>query len=128
MFGVMNAENMNREVEQQQPQAPRGRGRPKGSKNKRPLMAEGWSHEKTSAYTRKWQKVDKIRPQFSVSRKDATEILFDYLRSVRGRTALRDMIVNGSPGIGKLSDVALGKYLELTGLLSRYPHDVIVKA
>lgn len=124
---VMGNQNMNSDVESQQPQAPRGRGRPKGSKNKRPMLTEGWSHEKTSTYTRKWQKVDKIRPQFSVSRKDTSEILFDYLRSARGRGALKDLIVNGTPGIGKLSDSALGKYMEMTGLLSRYPHDVIVK-
>lgn len=111
-----------------QPHAPRGRGRPKGSKNARPAaLTEGWSHDKTSTYTRKWQRTDKIRPQFAVTRKDATEILFDYLRSVRGKEALRDLIVSGTPGIGKLSDAALGKYLEMTGLLSRYPHDVIVR-
>lgn len=126
MQSVIGNENVNREVVIH-PQAPRGRGRPKGSKNKRPMLTEGWSQDKASAYTRKWQKVDKIRPQFSLTRKDATEILFDYLRSVRGKDALRDLILRGNPGIGKLSDTALGKYMEMTGLLSRYPHDVIVR-
>lgn len=105
----------------------RGRGRPRGSKNKTKFLTEGWSHEKTSTYTRKWQRVQKLKPQFSLTRKDAYEILFSYLRSVKGKAALKEILISGTVGVGKLSDTSLGQYLEKTNLLSRYPHDVIIK-
>lgn len=122
---------------------PRGRGRPKGSKNKPKFYAqpsEGWSLQATpddeaalvsgktrsASAHRKWQR-DYIKPQFVLSRKEAYEIFFKYLRSAQGKNALRDLITQGSPGVGKLSDSSLGKYLEQTNLLSRYPHEVVIK-
>lgn len=119
----------------------RGRGRPKGSKNKPKLYAqpqEGWDQEaiemtqkptirpRSEALHRKWQR-EWVKPHFALSRKEAYEIFFSYLRSSRGKEALRDLIVKGSPGVGKLSDSALAKYLEQTNLLSRYPHEVVIR-
>lgn len=119
----------------------RGRGRPKGSKNKPKLFApqrEGWdiqydkgeakiSKPKTVRGYRKWRQ-EMIRPQFALTRNDAYEIFFEYLRSASGKIALKDIIVQGSAGIGKMSDAALSKYLEQTNLLSRYPHEVVIKS
>jgi hypothetical protein len=121
----------------------RGRGRPKGSKNKSKMFAqpsEGWSLQATpedeaalvsgktrsASAHRKWQR-GHIKPQFVLNRKEAYEIFFRYLRSAEGKNALRDLITEGSPGVGKLSDSNLGKYLEQTNLLSRYPHEVVIK-
>ena len=119
----------------------RGRGRPKGSKNKPKLFApqqqEGWDIEyekgsakiskpKSSRVYKKWQR-EWIKPQFSLSRKEAYEVFFSFLRSASGKVALKDIIVQGSVGIGKMSDTALAKYLEQTNLLSKYPHEVVIK-
>lgn len=117
----------------------RGRGRPKGSKNKpKSFVSEnvGWDQEaiemtrlakgKSVSMHRKWQR-EYIKPQFVLNRKDAYEIFFKYLRSAAGKEALRDLMVKGSPGVGKLSDSALAKYLEQTSLLSRYPHEVVIR-
>lgn len=139
----MQERNTEQTTEQQTPFAPtkRGRGRPKGSKNKPKFYAqpqEGWDQEaidmtqkkairpRSEALHRKWQR-EWVKPQFTLSRKEAYEIFFNYLRSTRGKEALRDLIVKGSPGVGKLSDSALGKYLEQTNLLSRYPHEVVIR-
>lgn len=123
----------------------RGRGRPKGSKNKPKLFApqqvqkeEGWhidyaegaasvAKPRSGRLYRKWQR-EWIKPQFVLSRKEAYNIFLNYLRSAAGKTALRDIIIQGSIGIGKMSDSALAKYLEKTNLLSRYPHDVVLKS
>jgi hypothetical protein len=120
----------------------RGRGRPPGSKNKPKFFVqpqepaqEGWIKEEKSvevgkkpsvAVRRKWQR-DWIRPQFSLSRKEALELFVRYLRSGQGKIALREIINEGFVGIAKLPDISLGKYLEKTHLLSRYPHDVVIK-
>lgn len=119
----------------------RGRGRPKGSKNKPKFYTqpqEGWDQEaiemldkaparpRSEAIHRKWQR-EWVKPQFALSRKEAYEIFFKHLRSSKGKDALKELIVKGSPGVGKLSDSALAKYLEQTNLLSRYPHDVIIR-
>lgn len=119
----------------------RRRGRPAGSKNKPKfvLPAEDWANEtqnadgpgvtgrkRSHAIHRRWQR-DWIRPQFVLSRKEAFEIFMKYLRSASGKVALRDMILKGNVGIEKLSNPQLGKYLEHTNLLSRYPHDVVIK-
>lgn len=120
----------------------RGRGRPKGSKNKPKFFTpdqepaqEGWiKREKeaeigkkpSTAVRRKWQR-DWIRPQFALSRKEALELFVRYLRSSQGKIALREIINEGFVGISKLPDTSLGKYLEKTNLLSRYPHDVVIK-
>ncbi len=139
---MQEKERTEQETEQNVPSNGHGRrGRPKGSKNKPKFFAptEGWDQEaiemtqrakvgkpRSAAYHRKWQR-EWIRPQFTLSRKEAYEIFFKYLRSSQGKSALRDLITQGSPGVGKLSDSALGKYLEQTSLLSRYPHEVIIR-
>lgn len=81
---------------------------------------------KSTALHRKWQR-EWLKPQFTLSRKEAYDIFFKYLRSSQGKNALMDIVKQGSPGVAKLSDNALGKYLEQTNLLSRYPHDVIIR-
>lgn len=117
------------------------RGRPKGSRNKPKLFAqpeEGWAPQyeparrpaakpRSGRMYRKWQR-EWIKPQFVLTRKEAYDLFLNFLRSIGGKDALREMIVQGSPGVGKLNDVALGKYLEQTNLLSRYPHSVVVKS
>jgi len=131
-------------TEQAEPNGPHEtprRGRPKGSKNKPrfSVSTEGWDQEaiemtqrtkvakpRSAAFHRKWQR-EWIRPQFTLTRKEAYEIFFKYLRSSQVKNALKDLITQGSPGVGKLTDSALGKYLEQTCLLSRYPHEVIIK-
>lgn len=125
-------------------QAAKRRGRPKGSKNRKTVYAmpdEGWDDEsavemtttatpvgksRSAALHRRWQR-EWIRPQFTLARKEAYEIFFKFLRSSKGKEALRKLITNGSPGVGKLTDQQLGKYLESTNLLSRYPHEVVIK-
>lgn len=120
----------------------RGRGRPKGSKNKPKFLAqpvENWDEEavemtrlgkiekaKSVSMHRKWQR-EYIKPQFVLNRKEAYEIFFKYLRSAAGKDALRDLMVKGSPGVGKLNDSSLARYLERTSLLSRYPHEVVIR-
>lgn len=106
------------------------RGRPK----KRHAYEEGFDTDeapvvgkpRSTAIHRRWQR-DMIKPQFHLSRREAFEVFFKYLRSTRGKAALKDIINLGSPGIGKLSDAQLGKYLEQTNLLSRYPHEVVIQ-
>lgn len=139
----MQEKNIEQQVNQQaQPtQTAHRRGRPKGSKNKPKFFAptESWDEEaiemtkqakvgkpRSAALHRKWQR-EWIRPQFTLSRKEAYEIFFKYLRSSPGKSALKDLIIQGSPGVGKLSDNALAKYLEQTSLLSRYPHEVVIR-
>lgn len=126
--------------EEQKPifQEPKRRGRPKAR-----YAYEGWDQgsdgqedadvepakvgkPRSAAIHRRWQR-DMIKPQFHLSRKEAIEVFFSYLRSSRGKDALRNIINQGSPGIGKLSDAQLGKYLEQTNLLSRYPHEVVIE-
>lgn len=97
------------------PEAPPIEGAPKGIEKPR-----------SSTLYRRWQR-GWIKPQFAISRNEAYEVFLKYLRSTNGKSALREVIVNGSPGIGKLSDAALAKYLEKTNLLSRYPHEVVIK-
>lgn len=139
----MQDRNSEQQTEQQTQFVPskRGRGRPKGSKNKPKFYTqsqEGWDQEaidmtkkssirpRSEALHRKWQR-EWVKPHFALSRKEAYEIFFSYLRSARGKEALKDLIVKGSPGVGKLSDSALAKYLEQTNLLSRYPHEVVIR-
>lgn len=105
------------------------RGRPK----KQRTYEEGFDVEaapvgrpRSAAIHRRWQR-DMIKPQFHLSRREAFEVFFKYLRSTKGKKALADIINQGSPGIGKLTDAQLGKYLEQTNLLSRYPHEVVIQ-
>lgn len=120
-------------------QVKRGRGRPKGSKNKPKFLTsepnEGWtaapeppvfSRKPSVAVRRKWQR-DWIRPHFAISRKQALELFVKHLRSAQGKGALQEILSEGFVGISKLPDTSLGKYLEKTHLLSRYPHDVVIK-
>lgn len=107
------------------------RGRPKGSKGRKARQEntdreESLGKTRSAAIQRRWQR-DWIKPQFHLSRNEATEIFFKYLRSARGKAALKGIIDKGSPGIGKLNDAALGRYLEETNLLSRYPHEVLIE-
>ena len=112
----------------------KGRGRPPGSKNKPkgPIeeQREGWfagpSGKSPALLQKKWQR-EYIRPQFVLSRKETLDLFLRYLKSTDGKNALSDILNEGFPGIGKLSDASLSKYVEKTGLLSRYPHDVIIR-
>lgn len=117
------------------------RGRPKGSKNKPKFdfgvspelveaREEGWSIKlgkaKSVAAHRKWQR-DYVLPQFVLSRKQAQELLLKFLRSKPGKSALTTVIAEGFVGIKKLPDVKLGEFLVNTNLLSRYPHEVVIR-
>jgi len=121
----------------------RGRGRPPGSKNKPKVelqepQQEGWFKVQRTAkvsppqtkgtilHQKKWQR-DLVKPQFVLTRDDTTEIFLQFLKSSAGKKALTDLVFDGFPGIGKLSDASLGKFVEHLGLLSKYPHDVIIK-
>lgn len=109
-------------------QGERRRGRPRKQRQEQ----EGWSDEapvsrpRSAAMHRRWQR-DMIAPKFHLTRKEALEVFFKYLRSTRGKEALRKIIAGGSPGIEKLNDGQLGRYLEQTNLLSRYPHEVLIQ-
>ena len=121
----------------------RGRGRPKGSKNKpkfglspteqAPQRKPGWDIDirkgfKTSStsYQRKWQR-GWVLPQFVLNRKQAQEILIKYLRSKPGKQALTSIITDGFVGTAKLADNKLGEFLVSTNLLSRYPHEIVIR-
>lgn len=120
--------------------AAKRRGRPRGSKNK-PKFAhdvssapreEGWEivkklgRPRSLATHRKWQR-DFLLPQFVLTRKQAHELLVKHLRSKPGKDAL-DLVVNdGFIGISKLPDVKLGEFLVSTNLLSRYPHEIVIR-
>lgn len=137
--------NNQQNVTRQSPTTPvkRGRGRPPGSKNKPKTppvedraysdQEEGWNVSATPeigrkpsmVLRRKWQR-EWIRPQFAISRKEVLELFTRYLRSSQGKKALQEVLMDGFSGM-KLSDGALGKYLEKTHLLSRYPHEVVIK-
>ena len=135
-------ENVNPNISQPTPgvfPVKRGRGRPKGSKNKPKFVTseprEGWTpvpakvvaaKKPSRAIHRKWQR-EWIRPNFMVSRKQAVDIFVKHLRSAQGRAALQEIISDGFVGISKMPDATLGKYLEKTNLLSRYPHEVTIR-
>lgn len=145
MNSVVANNEMNREqVESKQETAPRRRGRPKGAKNK-PKVAfapevqeysdvkkEGWEvvkkmgRSKSIAAHRKWQR-DWVLPQFVLSRKQAQDLLIKYLRSKPGKSALTVVLTDGFVGIKKLSDIKLGEFLVTTSLLSRYPHQIVIR-
>lgn len=116
------------------------RGRPKGAKNKPKFgylpsaqpREEGWEitkrigRPKSVAAHRKWQR-DFVLPQFVLSRKQAQDMLLKFLRSKQGKPALAAVINDGFVGIQKLPDEKLGQFLVSTNLLSRYPHEVVVR-
>lgn len=138
--------NVNREETdtQSHEESQKRRGRPKGSKNKpkygfipkyedqQPARAEGWEttkrmgRPKSIAAHRKWQR-DWVLPQFVLSRKQAQDLLHKFLRSKPGKVALAAVINDGFVGIKKLPDVKLGEFLVSTSLLSRYPHQIVIR-
>jgi hypothetical protein len=115
-------------------QGKRGRGRPPGSKNKPKGFVEdqreGWfagpSGKAPAMLQKKWQR-EYIKPQFVLSRQDTLDLFLRYLKSTEGKVALSDILNEGFPGLSRMNDSSLAKYLEKTSLLSRYPHDVIIK-
>lgn len=140
----MNRENVDTEKHEEQ-RKPHRRGRPKGSKNKPKFgyipssessdespRQEGWEITKrigrprSTAAHRKWQR-DWVLPQFVLSRKQAQDLLLKFLRSKPGKAALSAVINDGFVGIKKLPDVKLGEFLVNTNLLSRYPHQIVIR-
>lgn len=81
---------------------------------------------KSLAAHRKWQR-DWVMPQFVVSRRQAQEMLLKYLRSKPGKGALSTVIDQGFVGLSKLPDNKLGEFLVSTNLLSRYPHEIVIR-
>lgn len=148
---VANTDRADREINQPAT-APQKRrpGRPKGSKNKpkygfvpverQANLEEGWGYApptpkahktfkaKSLAAHRKWQRETWALPQFVMSRKNAQELLVKYLRSKPGRNALITLVTDGFTGIGKMPDGKLGEFLVSTNLLSRYPHEIVIRA
>lgn len=113
----------------------RKRGRPKGSKNRtyRRPREEGWGNggrmfgrAKSVAAHRKWQR-EWVLPQFVMSRKQAQDLLVKFLRSKAGKPALSSLVSEGFAGLSKMPDNKLGEFLVSTNLLSRYPHEVVVR-
>lgn len=110
----------------------RRRGRPRGSTNRtRRMPGEGASlkitgRPKSLAAHRKWQR-DWVMPQFVVSRRQAQDMLLKYLRSKPGKGALSKVIDEGFVGLSKLPDNKLAEFLVSTNLLSRYPHEIVIK-
>lgn len=119
------------------------RGRPKGSKNRpkfgfspapRGTREEGWTTStgkvfgkpKSLAAYRKWQR-EWVLPQFVLSRKQAQDMLVKYLRSKPGKAALTAVVIAGFPGLSNLPDNKLGEFLVSTNLLSRYPHEIVIR-
>ena len=139
-----NRENIDTE-KQEAPHKAHRRGRPKGSKNKPKFgyiptvdsddnspRQEGWEVTKrigrprSMAAHRKWQR-EWVLPQFVLSRKQAQDLLLKFLRSKPGKAALTMVINDGFVGIKKLPDVKLGEFLVNTNLLSRYPHQIVIR-
>jgi len=114
----------------------RGRGRPKGAKNKpkfdvAPTPTKDAATQKTFKaksvpFQRKWQR-GWVLPQFVLSRKQAQEILIKYLRSKPGKQALTTIVNDGFGGLSKFADNKLGEFLVSTNLLSRYPHEIVIR-
>lgn len=119
-------------------------GRPKGAKNKVKRIdelfskddramrkaykkQEGWDYSKSSSTEMQRERRYRFTPQFTISRKDAYEMLFKYLRSVKGRLALRNMILHGFAGVGELTDEALENYIENENLISKTRHEVVIQ-
>lgn len=114
----------------------RRRGRPRGRKNQFARLA-GSSAEygaalkvtgrpKSLAAHRKWQR-DWVMPQFVISRRQAQDMLLKYLRSKPGKASLLAIINDGFVGLSKLPDTKLAEFLVSTNLLSRYPHEIVVR-
>lgn len=135
----MNQVNGNGEARDEQHEEMHGerrrRGRPRGSKNQfgglRPRGDYGaelkvTGRPKSLAAHRKWQR-DWVMPQFVLSRKQAQDMLLKYLRSKPGKASLTAIINDGFVGLSKLPDNKLGEFLVSTNLLSRYPHEIVIR-
>jgi hypothetical protein len=133
----MNDVNNNGETQrEQQPEQHDGfyalrrpRGRPRG--RTRRMQGEGSAlkitgRPKSLAAHRKWQR-DWVMPQFVVSRRQAQDMLLKYLRSKPGKVSLSKVIDEGFVGLSKLPDNKLAEFLVSTNLLSRYPHEIVIK-
>lgn len=149
MNAVANTETNKNIDHTETTQKKKGPGRPKGSKNKpkygfvpvekQAQMEEGWGYAppppkapkafkaKSLAAHRKWQREAWVLPQFLMNRKQAQELLVKYLRSKPGRNALITLVSAGFVGIGKMPDDKLGEFLVSTNLLSRYPHEIVIR-
>lgn len=144
-MSAVNDDVTREQTEQESTKAvPHRRGRPKGSKNKpkfglmsvpqeySDVRQEGWEvtkkigRPKSIAAHRKWQR-DFVLPQFVLSRKQAQDLLLKFLRSKPGKAALSAVINDGFVGIKKLPDIKLGEFLVSTSLLSRYPHQIVIR-
>lgn len=132
MNEVINQDRMNSDQQEHHEDVViKRRGRPKGSKNRvgRRQREEGWGNfgrPRSLAAHRKWQR-DWVLPQFVMSRKQAQELLVKYLRSKPGKAALSSIVNGGFEGLSKMPDNKLGEFLVSTSLLSRYPHEVVVR-
>lgn len=139
MNQINNGERHVEQHEEVQQDRPR-RGRPRGRKN-RGLNISGMQpsgrgeystqlritgRPKSLAAQRKWQR-DWVMPQFVLSRKQAQDMLLKYLRSKAGKNALAQVIEDGFVGFSKLPDNKLGEFLVGTNLLSRYPHEIVIR-
>lgn len=130
-----HTEEVTENVEPTPPQAvPRKKGkrmgRPKGSKNKvKAAVALDQNGDlqgtRSTAIYRKFQR-SWVKPQFAITRGEATALLTRFLRSKKGRSVLHQVICDGFRGIDRLSDDQLAKYLQNSNLLSRYPHEVVI--
>lgn len=136
----MNAENIVQHGTEIPPHVviKRGRGRPKGSKNKPKFGVAATTtvqkdngiqktfKAKSVSFQRKWQR-GWVLPQFVLSRRQAQEILIKYLRSKPGKQTLTSIVNDGFVGLSKLADNKLGEFLVSTNLLSRYPHEIVIR-
>lgn len=139
----VNGEQHTNTESQERPERKRRRGRPKGSKNRpkfgmsptpRGTREEGWTDNagkvfgkpRSLASHRKWQR-EWVLPQFVLSRKQAQDMLVKYLRSKPGKPALTAVVMAGFPGLSNLPDNKLGEFLVSTSLLSRYPHEIVIR-
>lgn len=133
-----NGEQKTEQHEEQYVDRPR-RGRPRGRKNRgfgnlqdmQPRADYGTKlritgRPKSLAAQRKWQR-DWVMPQFVLSRRQAHDMLLKYLRSKPGKAALTQVIEEGFVGLSKLPDNKLGEFLVSTNLLSRYPHEIVIR-
>ena len=133
-----NGEQRIEQHDDQMREAPR-RGRPRGRKNRgfgnvpgiQPRDDYGTKlritgRPKSLAAQRKWQR-DWVMPQFVISRRQAHDMLLKYLRSKPGKAALTQVIEDGFVGLSKLPDNKLAEFLVSTNLLSRYPHEIVVR-
>lgn len=109
------------------------RGRPPGRKNRRLRGSVPGTPDikitgrpKSLITHRKWQR-DWVMPQFVVSRRQAQDMLLKYLRSKPGKNALQAIIDRGFTGLSNLTDDKLAEFLISTNLLSRYPHEIVIR-